>query len=67
MPNEDDGGTLYRQAAQSVGIPPLTDQDLRDAYWQAHAQFGPFDVTPAEFISLVRAGEVKRKCESDAG
>jgi hypothetical protein len=31
-----------------------TDDELLRDYWNAHAQFGPFEVGPAEYLRLTR-------------
>ncbi len=37
-----------------------TDTQLLEDYWAAHAQFGPFDVGPEEFVRQCRESEKKR-------
>ena len=32
----------------------MTDQELADLYWAAHAQFGPFDVDVYSFIDSMQ-------------
>ena len=38
-------------------LPKQTDAELRAAYWNAQAQFGPFEVGPDEWIQSVREME----------
>mgnify|MGYP001572085244 CR=1 FL=1 len=37
----------------------VTDQELLTEYWEAQAQFGPFDMTPEEFLRRQREDERK--------
>ena len=39
---------------------PLTDAKILHDYWAAHAQFGPFDVSPELAVKMARAGAVSR-------
>jgi hypothetical protein len=38
-----------------------TDKELLKNYWDAHAQFGPFDIGPEEHLRLCREAEGKGK------
>tara|TARA_R110000868_G_scaffold148647_5_gene370731 strand:- start:3633 stop:3833 length:201 start_codon:yes stop_codon:yes gene_type:complete len=39
---------------------PRTDAQILHDYWAAHAQFGPFDVSPELAVKMARAGAVNR-------
>jgi hypothetical protein len=38
-----------------------TDSELLKIYWDAHAQFGPFDVGPDHFVRMFRDAERQEK------
>ena len=39
----------------------MTDKELLDDYWAAHAQFGPCDVSADEYVRLVRKDQARRR------
>ena len=37
-----------------------TDEQIINDYWAAHAQFGPFDVSPELAVKMAHAGATSR-------